>query len=82
MKPFCGRNYLTTMYPSTSRAGTSSGNDLSPRMYITPKMPEEEPNLELAEFLNRLAGSGQDAQDVEADLKTVVLAFLLSVAHT
>lgn len=37
-------------------------------MFITPKMPEEEPNLELAEFLNRLASSGQNAQNVEADL--------------
>jgi hypothetical protein len=37
-------------------------------MFITPKMPEEEPNLELAEFLNCLASSGQDTQDVEADL--------------
>jgi len=30
-------------------------------------MPEESPNLKLRELLNRLAGSGQDTQDVEAD---------------
>lgn len=30
-------------------------------------MPEESPNLKLRELLNRLASSGQDAQDVEAD---------------
>jgi hypothetical protein len=32
-------------------------------------MPEESPNLKLRELLNRLAGSGQDTQDVEADLE-------------
>ena len=40
-------------------------------MFITPKMPEEKPNLELAEFLNGLAGSGKDAEDVESDLESV-----------
>jgi hypothetical protein len=30
-------------------------------------MPEKSPNLKLGELLNRLASSGQDTQDVEAD---------------
>lgn len=41
----------------------------SPPMFITPKMPVEKPNLELGEGLDRLASSGQDTEDVEADLK-------------
>lgn len=32
-------------------------------------MPVEKPNLELGEGLDRLASSGQNAEDVEADLK-------------
>lgn len=47
------------------------GNNLSPLMFITPKMPEEEPNLKLSEGLDSLASSGQYAQDVESDLSFV-----------
>lgn len=32
-------------------------------------MPDKSPSLKLGELLNRLAGSGQDTQDVEADLE-------------
>lgn len=64
-------NYSRSICPSTSGARPSSGNNLFPLMFITPKMPEEKPNLELAEFLNLLAGSGQDTQDVESDLLSV-----------
>jgi hypothetical protein len=41
----------------------------SPQSKPTPEMPNEKPNpLELAELLDRLAGSGQDAKNVEANL--------------
>lgn len=37
-------------------------------------MPEEKTNLELAEFLDRLASSGQHAQDVETNLLLVSIS--------
>lgn len=43
-------------------------------------MPEDIPNLKLRELLNRLAGSGQDTQDVEADLEFMLVDYPSNVA--
>jgi hypothetical protein len=51
---------------------------ICPDAYHAEKMPEDIPNLKLRELLNRLASSGQDTQDVEADLE-----FMLAIIpHT
>lgn len=56
--------------PSASGARPSRENAI-PLLFITPKMPQEKLDLKLAKLLDRLASSGQHAQDVESDLLLV-----------
>ena len=54
-------------------AGRPVSDKLKPSKQPTPEMPNEKPNpnslLELAELLDRLAGAGKNAKDVEPDLE-------------